>query len=180
MKSLWYPEQSTWKSQGLLSTLSAVQAWFPIVCITCEKKIHNSKKRNHAILFCTCIRGGYREGGYQAFLVLLEFIAQALTDGCWCAAVNTYEIVLLKERNITLLGPEELVSFPEPVRRVVHFCHMYRGSRWYGHQRAKKFWPYYHGRVKFYDWCISSDVLTDIPQSNFKTTDLNKHSKSRY
>lgn len=86
------------------------------------KKIHNSK--NVTTLYCTCIRGGYREGGYQAFLVLLEFIAQALTDGCWCAAVNTYEIVLLKERNLTLLSLEELVSFPEPVRRVVHLCHM--------------------------------------------------------
>lgn len=67
------------------------------------------------MLYFTCIRGGYREGSYQALLVLLKFIAQALTNACWCTTINTYEIVLLKERKSTLfsLGAYSFLSLGE-------------------------------------------------------------------
>ena len=87
------------------------------------------------VSYCTCIRGGYRQGGYQALLVLLEFITQALTDGCWCIAINTYEIVLLKERKLTLFSLEELFSFPAPLGYTL--CHMYISVT---HQRDHEVW----------------------------------------
>lgn len=97
MKSLWHPGQSIWKSQGLFSTLSAVRIWFLIY-------VHYLWKKKENMWYFTCIRGGYREGGYQALLVCLKFIAQALTDACWCATINTYEIILLKESKLTLFS----------------------------------------------------------------------------
>lgn len=76
------------------------------MCITRGKIVHDSKRETTS--YYTCVRCGYRESGYQALLALLEFITQALTYGCWCTAINTYEIVLLQERNLTVFSPEDL------------------------------------------------------------------------
>ena len=47
--------------------------------------------------FHTCISSSNRENSYQTVLVLLEFIAEILSNPCWCAAVNANVTVLLRK-----------------------------------------------------------------------------------
>ena len=84
-----------WRESGRASFHSSLKKTKEAPLAGCRQFSYSEKTSEK--YFHTCISSSNRENSYQTVLILLELIAEILSNPCWCAAVNANVTVLLRK-----------------------------------------------------------------------------------